>query len=374
MHRPVRFGIICDCYTAFQHRKLDKCIKKFGFLLFERMGDETASRLTRQFTEQAHHPMHMILILALPISYFSSITASPLPVNRFNARQTAVNESDFTSIVVFGDSLSDNGNGSYQLTNGNRPGPSYFRGRWADGPVWVEYVSEYVGLAHKPGGLLNFAYGGATTDNAVQNATDDLANGTTVVVPDGFMQIGRWMTNETQPSFNDTLFILWLGTNNYLVAASSANPASALRSSPIVESIGDLIKNLTSQGVKWLLVPNLPPVEKSPYAIESNAIVQNLAGQVVDRHNEGLDEIVKGYNSSSIRILNVHALVTQVLDTPTEYGFVNVTNACLQVNQSVCARPDTYFYFDDVHPTTKSHRVLADQVMEDMRSWSWINS
>ena len=85
--------------------------------------------------------------------------------------------SKFTSIVVFGDSFSDNvrfssrdrlrqlmtssfchqGNGTFLLTNRTWPAdPAYFDGRFSDGPVYPEYLLDMLG-AHK---LLVFAFGG----------------------------------------------------------------------------------------------------------------------------------------------------------------------------------------------------------------------
>jgi phospholipase/lecithinase/hemolysin len=56
----------------------------------------------------------------------------------------------FAHVVVFGDSLSDTGNA----------------GRFSNGPVWVEYLAQKLGLPLKPAraGGNNFAVGGARLD------------------------------------------------------------------------------------------------------------------------------------------------------------------------------------------------------------------
>src|SRR3954471_13399322 len=56
----------------------------------------------------------------------------------------------FERIVVFGDSLSDSGNG----------------GRFSNGPVWVELLARYFGVVLLPAdrGGTNFAVGGAPID------------------------------------------------------------------------------------------------------------------------------------------------------------------------------------------------------------------
>src|SRR5436305_11201856 len=60
-----------------------------------------------------------------------------------------------SSIVVYGDSLSDNGN-LFAATG--QPGSPYFSGRRSNGPVVVEYVAAALGVP-----LIDYAWIGATT-------------------------------------------------------------------------------------------------------------------------------------------------------------------------------------------------------------------
>src|SRR5689334_18901018 len=63
--------------------------------------------------------------------------------------------SPITSVVVYGDSLSDNGN---LFAAVGFPPPPYFHGRFSDGPVAVEQLAASLGVP-----LFDFAVGGATT-------------------------------------------------------------------------------------------------------------------------------------------------------------------------------------------------------------------
>ncbi len=63
--------------------------------------------------------------------------------------------SPYGSVVVYGDSLSDNGN--LFAATGN-PGAPYYQGRRSDGPVAVEYVASRLGVP-----LIDHAWIGATT-------------------------------------------------------------------------------------------------------------------------------------------------------------------------------------------------------------------
>jgi hypothetical protein len=59
------------------------------------------------------------------------------------------------SVIVYGDSLSDNGN-LFAATG--QPGPPYYQGRRSDGPVAVEQLATALGVP-----LVDFAWIGATT-------------------------------------------------------------------------------------------------------------------------------------------------------------------------------------------------------------------
>ena len=50
------------------------------------------------------------------------------------------------NIVVFGDSLSDNGN-LYEIMKHQLPqSPPYYKGRFSNGPVWVEHLILHIFL------------------------------------------------------------------------------------------------------------------------------------------------------------------------------------------------------------------------------------
>jgi phospholipase/lecithinase/hemolysin len=64
----------------------------------------------------------------------------------------------FDEIVIFGDSLSDNGNLVF-IENQPEPDPElYYQGRFYNGPVWVEYLAD---PQHLNAPLTDRAIGGA---------------------------------------------------------------------------------------------------------------------------------------------------------------------------------------------------------------------
>ena len=67
----------------------------------------------------------------------------------------------FSSLFVFGDSLSDSGN-AFVPTGGAIPAsPPYLNGRFSNGPIWVEHLAPALGFTFN--GATDFAIGGAET-------------------------------------------------------------------------------------------------------------------------------------------------------------------------------------------------------------------
>jgi phospholipase/lecithinase/hemolysin len=115
----------------------------------------------------------------------------------------------FSQIYVFGDSLSDPGN-DFNLSGS--PPPPYFNGRFSNGPNWIDYLSQDLGLNPTPytklgvGGVIptqgiNFAFGGATTGTA---------NTISTLLPALQQQVGLFQNfTQTYTPAADALYIVW---------------------------------------------------------------------------------------------------------------------------------------------------------------------
>lgn len=72
-----------------------------------------------------------------------------------------VSATPLNNIVVFGDSLSDNGN-LYEYMKHQLPqSPPYFEGRFSNGPVWIERLAASYFPNDPNSHLLDYAFGGA---------------------------------------------------------------------------------------------------------------------------------------------------------------------------------------------------------------------
>ncbi|MFB2934501.1 SGNH/GDSL hydrolase family protein [Aerosakkonemataceae cyanobacterium BLCC-F154] len=240
-------------------------------------------------------------------------------------------------IYVFGDSLSDVGN-VYQATNGNNPpSPPYFKGRYSNGPVWVEYLASRLKLSSNL--VNNFAYGGAKTGDSQQ-------------LPPGVLaQIQRFKAENTTVN-SKALYIIWAGANDYLGGATDTTLP--------INNLATAVKRLAESGAKNIVVVNLPDLGKLPATRTTERA--NLLSRLTQNHNTGLAASLKSlrqeFGDTNIGYIDVNALFQLVYNSPEKYGLENVTQACLG-DGNVCDRPNEYLFWDGIHPSTAAHKLLV---------------
>lgn len=257
---------------------------------------------------------------------------------------------NFAQIYVFGDSLSDPGNVYKASQEQVPPSPPYFQGRYADGLVWTEYLAQQLKL--NTNSDTNFAYGGATTGNSQQ-------------VPLGLLtQINRYRASNSSDR-NNTLFIIWAGTNDYLGGGNDTNQ-------PVNNSV-EAVKSLIQLGAKNILVVNLPDLGKLPGT--RNTRQAEILNELTRKHNAQLANALNNFrkqlkSKSNIIYYDVNALFNRVLNEPAKFGFTNVTDICLkndiQGKYIVCNNPNKYLFWDDIHPSTAAHKLLAETVAKQL--------
>jgi phospholipase/lecithinase/hemolysin len=287
--------------------------------------------------------------------------------------QDSAHTPDYTKIVVFGDSLSDTGNVAHltEAKYGFRiPGPvgDYTDGRFTDGydtlppalkyfGIWVEQLA--ASLPSKPevknslDGGTDYAYGDATTGKG----TTVFSFGPSNVYSVNVDNIGRQITDylSTHPRINDkTLFVVWGGANDLLTATSSTDVIDA----GITQTLN--IQRLIDAGATQFIVLNLPPLGLIPRlngspttsgpATEASEIFNDVLGGGV-----ALLRDIYWFRNLKISQVDVFSLFNNIVAAPSTYSFANVTSS----SQGVPVDPDTYLFWDDLHPTTHGHNLLA---------------
>lgn len=279
---------------------------------------------------------------------------------------------DYSQLFVFGDSLSDSGN-VFNLTGGTfPPSPPYFPGRFSNGPNWIDQVAGKLGLnptlvtdptlnpVAPPSDGINFAYGAATSgDTTIAHlATGNAALQTLPGLTQQIQQFEGLYAGPNQPD-SDALFVLWIGGNDYLFGIN--DPATVLA------NIANAINTLSGLGAENFLIANLPDLGETPLAGFLGA--EAPLNAVTQVHNDSL-ELLLGTLEGNFSLLDINALFKEALADPAAFDFNNAEDAylltCFVNGQFVCppgTSPSDFVYWDEVHPTTHAHQVIAGRAL-----------
>ncbi|OWY65743.1 hypothetical protein B7486_40310 [cyanobacterium TDX16] len=262
----------------------------------------------------------------------------------------------FSQIVVFGDSLSDTGN-TFQAT-GIPPSPPYSEGRFSNGPVWIDYLADNLGLSSDR--RTNYAFGGATTGK--NNTTAPLPPNTPPL-PGLHQQLENFKAKHTKAD-RRALYVIWVGANDYL-GGRVTDPFVP------VNNITLAVSTLAERGARHILVVNLPDLGRIP-ATRNNQEIANNLNALTQFHNTGLAATLQVLNkrtNTNIVSVDVNSLFRRAIANPSEFGLTNVTDTCL-TQTSVCSNPNEYLFWDNLHPTTGVHALVGELALSSLKSAS----
>jgi len=340
-------------------------------------------RLNLRFTKSAHPSAKTFLSHPLELAPANSV---PTPARRlrrvlplfsallFTLVAVFAHAQNYTSIVIFGDSLSDTGNVAdlTQAKYGVRilsPIADYTDGRFTDGTdtvpaahnyfgVWVEQLAAM--LPAKPvikaslDGGTNYAYGFATTGSGTGLFTFGPSDSLFVNVNNIGQQITDYLA--TKPRVDDkTLFIVWGGAIDLLYATSSTDVVNAA-----INQTAN-IQRLIEAGATQFIIPNLPPLGAVP-RLNGSPTTSIPATKETILYNVTLAAgltILRDFNPGRrLRLdqLDVFKLFNQIIASPSKFSLVDVTDSSQGIPT---INPDTFLFWDDLHPTTRGHNILA---------------
>ena len=296
---------------------------------------------------------------------------------------------DFSQLIVLGDSLSDTRNvfsATDRIVHPEMLGENlaYFDGRFTNGANWIDNLAEdFLGLSVTPTPIvdvlngaipqdgLNVAFGGATTE-----AANTVNSGLPALQDVSFSQPGQigLLSNFTSLVDSKALYILWFGANDYLPTTSTDfapfdNPEST------VNNIADALTRLVELGATDILVPNLPLLGGVPRANNLDPfflppVPINTAEQLnllTMAHNQLLSTTLEDLSIKFGKEVNLIPLeidllfnqtISQFNNTPDQSPFTNITDICL-LNPD-CINPDQFLFWDGIHPTSKTHELIAE--------------
>jgi outer membrane lipase/esterase len=269
----------------------------------------------------------------------------------------------YSSMFVFGDSLSDTGN-LFLATGGAQPpaGQPYFNGRFSNGPVWVEGLASALGLASNAAPYLiggnNYAFAGART-------------GTSSPPPGVLAQVGGLWAPTHPLADPNALYVVVGGGNDMRDARTAFQTNSAAdiagRLAAAVTAVNNL-KNavlfLASSGAKNILISSLPDLGFTPEAAllglqaassDASADFNFLIGGLI-----GLEGFFSGLD---IDLLDMAGVSAAVHANPVAYGITNTTSPCAGFAFSLGASCDTSLFSDALHPSAYAHSLIAREAL-----------
>lgn len=244
-------------------------------------------------------------------------------------------EVQYSAIVAFGDSMSDNGvSDGYGFT------------RKSNGKVWVEHLSDMIECKN----LEVRAWSGATSGIGNYNSAAKDWSGLQ-------WQIDQYVAESGK--LDETLFTLEIGTNDL------HDPNMKIQPKQVVENLITAVENLADKGAKNFLLWNLPVSIVSPgYVNEKyewysyyNPLLEGALKQYEEFNIElskRVKELKKSNPELSIKILDMDNLMKEV-----KSKFKNTTDPWQ--NSYLYPKKGEYFWYDEWHYMSEVHYYIAQE-------------
>lgn len=261
----------------------------------------------------------------------------------------------YTSMVVFGDSLSDTGN-IYNTLGGLYPfSPPYYQGRFSNGPVAVEHVAAGLGLTDR---FYNFAFGGALT------GTEGALPGTGLQRQVGYY--GSILQQFGTAADPGGLYVVWGGGNDLrdLIFDLPATADEAVRAvDTVVSNLRSVVSTLHGLGARHFLLPTMPDLGLTPDALSDG---KGPLGHVVSSYFNWQLALAYGglaeqWQDETFFLFDTMGLQQQLVASAAALGFTNLTTPC--VDNLLACDPATFAFWDDLHPTARVHEILGGAML-----------
>ncbi|TNG03444.1 MAG: hypothetical protein EP297_00385 [Gammaproteobacteria bacterium] len=318
-----------------------------------------------------------------------------------SGKALANDDLDFSGIHAFGTSLSDEGNAFIacggqsippydNLTSflNAAPGDSpYARGghQFSNGSTWVDALAKSLGLANSALPVLQNPVG----SNYAQAGTTAIPEG-----PLGPLPCRVSFAEQIQAATDrggipgDALVTVEIGSNDVINAVlffvslitDEENPidiptAKAVTISTVLEPAADLtslgINQLIAGGASTLIWATVPDIGLTPSMAILDAqfpagLITSTATDFADTFNALVEtSLQSAIDDGTIVIFDLFQILQEIVSGGNG-EFDNVTDACVTPNLPpfACMKPDSYLFWDGIHPTKATHDFFADKAME----------
>ncbi|VUC31421.1 unnamed protein product [Clonostachys rosea] len=332
---------------------------------------------------------HLYTISVFALAYQSLVAA-----NEFNLKK-------WSSVVIFGDSWTDQGTYSYiPNENGTLSEPKLITatGTSTGGRIWPQYIKQYSNQVN----VYNYAVSGAMCDTLFSPTN---RNGVEQNQVPAFLKDLAWK-NETSgaPAIkapaDETVYAIWIGTNDLGYAAFLAEqqphnmPLTAFS-----DCVYEQFDRVYQAGGRHFVIMNLGALELTPlYAtLENNGIPisrfwkdKSIYDANITRTSEKIRQysstintlfeyqtpyevqLAKRYPKSSFALFDTASLISNMWHNPGTYlngtTELNVTGSYLGCMESGCyysnPHPDSFLWYDELHPSEQANRWFAKEFIE----------
>ena len=261
----------------------------------------------------------------------------------------------YSSLTVFGDSLSDVGNIKIASPS-SVPTPL---GRFSDGLNWIDTLAAGLGLpsasvASLAGGS-NYAFGGARTGTA-NNPPGVLAQ-----------VAGLWAPSHPAADPNG-LYVVLGGGNDMRDARSAAGGDDLTREAAAQAAAFNIFQSvflLAQAGAKHVLISTLPDLGNTPEAVNLNKVAESTdASQRYNAAIAGLEATLEAlFADLDVMVLDMAAIGNGIIDDALNnggatYGITNVTAGCFFVGNCGSA-----LFSDNLHPSAAAYAVIGNAAL-----------
>lgn len=279
----------------------------------------------------------LVLVGCTLLSPTATPTPTPIPISH---------------VYAFGDSYSDNGNMQKLMPSGP-PWDLLWEGRASNGPTAVEVLATRLNVE-----LTNYAVGGAKSDRSNVNPLSNTG---------ALGQIDKFKTALAgQPADPAALYFIMIGGNDYLQwALTGATPKNATLTDQTVDNIATGLTQLAELGAKRFLVVNSVDLTALPFIVATNQTESASEFQtLLNSKLAARVEELKSQLNLDLTLFDYTALSIEIRKSPADYGLTNTTEACqpwfMGVVKPACATPDEYYFWDEVHPTRRTHQIFGE--------------
>lgn len=318
----------------------------------------------------------------------------------------------FSSLVSFGDSLSDVG--TYAVGTVKTLGGGKFTINGPDAKNWTELIATELTVSApcpaqtglegsaaqgfavpvvKNPGCTAYAQGGARVTNPVGPGNKALGGSNAVLgqttVPVVTQIQNHLGLNGGNFKGSEIVFVM-AGANDVFTqlatVSAGGDPAAAVTAMGTAGAeLAGYVRNLIiGKGANYVAVVNLPDVSKTPFALSQAPATQVLISNMVTTFNTQLQQ---GLGGLDIVYVDVYGRSREQSANPGAFGLTNVITPACDLTPArnplgsslVCTRAnvipgvvDNYLYADTVHPTPYGNALLAKYVSDELKKKGWL--